>query len=94
MTTISYSSSDKKDDTPARSDSVKFSKSKSVFPSNEDQKKGQEMAKILWGDLIKQNHEQRDLVRQTDPNVYDARENDTPESSEPSESSGPAPGIP
>lgn len=65
------------------------SDSKSVLPNEQEQKKGQEMARILEENLIRQNHKQQDLLKQTDPSVYDARDYDTSHVI-PSESSNPA----
>ncbi|RYO85573.1 hypothetical protein DL766_005870 [Monosporascus sp. MC13-8B] len=44
-----------------------------AMPSNEEQRKGQQMAKDLEKILIRQNHEQQGKVEMTDPGVYDAR---------------------
>ena len=49
----------------------------STLPSKNDEAKGQEMVKELENDLI-QNHHQRNLLKQTDPKVYDASK-DKPE---------------
>lgn len=51
---------------------VESKKSISVLPSKKDEAKGQEMVKELENDLIQQNHHQRNLLKQTDPKVYDA----------------------